>query len=83
MFFGILIKMYFFPDEHNPPHFHAEYQNTSAIVNINTCDIMESDMSSKHNKLILAWAELHKEELLENWKLCELRTNPNKIKPLK
>lgn len=28
MFYGIIIRMYF--DDHNPPHFHAEYQGYKA-----------------------------------------------------
>jgi len=28
MFYGIVIRMYFAPKEHNPPHFHAYYQDT-------------------------------------------------------
>jgi len=31
MFFGIIIRMFF--SEHNPPHFHAEYQGTEGIFN--------------------------------------------------
>jgi hypothetical protein len=31
-FFGIKILMYW--DEHNPPHFHAEYGDLKAIVSI-------------------------------------------------
>ena len=31
-FFGIVIKMFF--DDHNPPHFHAEYGNDLALIDI-------------------------------------------------
>ncbi|GAB4407628.1 MAG: hypothetical protein Kow00123_20580 [Anaerolineales bacterium] len=31
-FFGIVIKMYF--DDHLPPHFHAEYGEYKAVVDI-------------------------------------------------
>ena len=55
--------MYFAPEEHNPPHFHAIYQGQKATVNINICEIMESELSRKLNKLILAWAEMHQDEL--------------------
>ncbi len=83
MFYGIIIRMYFAPDEHNPPHFHAYYQNTKATVNINTCEIIHSNMKSKHNKLIAAWAELRQEELLANWELVMNGENPYNIEPLK
>ena len=28
-FFGIVVRMYY--DEHNPPHFHAEYSGNKAV----------------------------------------------------
>ena len=31
MFFGIIIRM--FHREHNPPHFHAEYQGQAGVFN--------------------------------------------------
>ncbi|MBM2814502.1 MAG: hypothetical protein HW421_1264 [Ignavibacteria bacterium] len=70
MFYGIIIRMFYAPDEHNPPHFHAIYQSTKATVDIRTCEIIKSDMPNKQNKLVTAWAELHKEELLANWDLA-------------
>jgi len=83
MFYGIIIRMFFAPEEHNPPHFHAIYQECRATVNINTCEIIMSNLPSKQNKMLLAWAELHKDELLANWKLCQEGENPYNIEPLK
>jgi len=31
-FYGIVIKMYF--DDHDPPHFHAEYAEDQAVIGI-------------------------------------------------
>lgn len=59
MFFGIIIRMYCSPSEHNPPHFHAYYQDYKAIVDINTCEISEGNFPKKQSKLVVAWAELH------------------------
>jgi len=39
MFYGIIIRMYCSPGEHNPPHFHAYYQNFKAIIDIDTCEV--------------------------------------------
>lgn len=83
MFFGIIIRMYFAPKEHTPPHFHAYYQNLKATVDINTCEIIEGNLSSKQNKLVIAWAELHKDDLLANWDLAQNGEIPFKIDPLK
>ncbi|MFH1977356.1 MAG: DUF4160 domain-containing protein [Pseudomonadota bacterium] len=83
MFFGIIIRMYLGKKEHNPPHFHAYYQNYKAIFDINLCEILEGEMPKKQRKLVEAWAELHKEELLANWELAINSEPPFKIEPLK
>jgi len=82
MFFGIIIRIYFAPKEHQPPHFHAYYAEHKATVDIRTCEILEGELPKKQKKLVLAWAELHQEELLANWKLVMNGENPFKINPL-
>ena len=81
MFFGIIIRMYN-NGEHNPPHFHAEYQGYQATFNLDG-DILEGEMPKKQVKLISAWAELHKEELIANWELAMNEQPLYKIDPLK
>ena len=83
MFYGIIIRMYCAPDEHNPPHFHAYYQGTKAMVDIRTCEIIEGDLPAKQSKLVLAWAEIRKDELLGDWELAANSELPFKIEPLK
>ena len=34
MFFGIIIRMYYAPKEHNPPHIHSYYQDYKATFRI-------------------------------------------------
>ena len=82
MFFGIIIRIYFAPKEHQPPHFHAYYAEHKAAVDIQTCEILEGELPKKQKKLVLAWAELHQEELMANWKLVMNGENPFKINPL-
>jgi hypothetical protein len=38
-FYGILIRMFF--NDHAPPHFHAEYGEFKAIVNIEQLTVTE------------------------------------------
>lgn len=52
MFYGIIVRMYFAPKEHNPPHFHVYYQEYKASVNIRTCEIIEGDLPRKQSKLV-------------------------------
>ena len=64
MFLGIIIKMQW--DDHNPPHFHAEYQDYKALFTFDG-EILEGDMPTRQKKFIAAWAEMHKQELEEDW----------------
>jgi hypothetical protein len=56
-FFGIIIKMFFL--DHSPPHFHVEYGDYKAIINIKTQEIMEGELPTKQLKLVQAWAIIH------------------------
>ena len=78
-FYGIIIKMYF--SEHNPPHFHIEYQDYEAVMNIITGEVT-GKMSRRSLKLVYDWLDENKEALLENWKRIEQRKPLEKIKPL-
>jgi hypothetical protein len=53
-FLGIVIYMYF--NEHNPPHFHAEYNEFKVAISIETLGIMEGKMPSKALSLVIEWA---------------------------
>lgn len=83
MFYGIIIRMYCGKAEHNPPHFHAYYQEYKALVDITSCEIIEGNLPAKQAKLVLAWAELHKDELTADWALASKGELPFKIEPLK
>lgn len=83
MFYGIIIRMYLGTSEHNPPHFHAYYQNDTAIVDISSCQIIEGNLPSKQERLVIAWAELHKDELTADWELSTKGELPFKIEPLR
>ena len=80
-FFGIIISMYF--DDHNPPHFHARYADFEVEIDIKTLSILEGDLPPRVLGLVIEWALLHKEELLENWTLMENKQPFKKIEPLK
>lgn len=79
-FFGIVIRMFF--DEHAPPHFHAQYGEFKAIIDIQKLTLMKGELPRRTLELVLDWAELHQTELLQNWELCEQKIQPHKIEPL-
>ena len=82
-FFGIIIRMYAEPDApHHQPHFHAYYQQHTAVFNINTIELISGSVPRKQRRFIEAWAELHKKDLLKNWKLLQSGELPNKVEPL-
>lgn len=83
MFYGIIIRIYCAPGEHNPPHFHAYYQDYKAIFDIQKCELIDGNLPKKQTRLVLAWSELHKDELIANWKLASKGELPFKIEPLK
>lgn len=79
-FFGILVKMFF--NEHNPPHFHAEYEGREAQIDIRTGHVLEGALPPRALKLVEEWRQLHVEELMEDWELARNKQLPNKIEPL-
>lgn len=84
MFYGIIIKMYFFDNsEHKFPHIHVEYSEYSAVIKIPEAEIIAGEFPSNKMKLLIAWIELHKDELMANWKLAMQGNKIYKINPLK
>ena len=83
MFFGIVVRMYCSPSEHNPPHIHAYYQEFKVVVDIKSCDITEGNFPTKQAKMIVAWAEIHREELMADWELASNGELPFKVDPLR
>ena len=84
MFYGIIIYMYFLDNrQHKMPHIHVSYQEQEVIVAIPDGDVIEGEIPSAKMKLLQAWIELHKDELMADWQLpvsCQL---PYKIEPLR
>ncbi|MBR0032225.1 MAG: DUF4160 domain-containing protein [Treponema sp.] len=79
-FYGITIYMY--PDDHNPPHFHALCNGKSAIVDINSARA-RGKLPKKEKKFVEVWAEIHRQELLDNWDLMMRENRVNNIAPLR
>lgn len=83
MFFGIIIRMYYGPKEHNPPHIHAYYQDSTATFALSDGAVMQGELPRKQTKLVQAWIEIHREELLADWALCQNGEKPFPIEPLR
>ena len=83
MFFGIIIRMYCGKAEHAPPHIHAYYQDFKAIFDIASGDVTEGSLPPRQTRLVAAWIELHREELIADWELATRGELPFKIEPLR
>ncbi|GHT80006.1 hypothetical protein FACS189467_0940 [Bacteroidia bacterium] len=82
MFYGLLVRMYYAPKEHNPPHIHVVYQEKEATVNILNGSMINGKLSRRHLRLVQAWIEIHREDLLADWQLCQNGEEPRPINPL-
>ena len=76
-FYGISIRMFF--NDHVPPHFHVEYAEFKATVDILELKISSGKLPRRAQELVLDWAELHQNELLIDWQLCTVKQQPNPV----
>lgn len=79
-FFGITIAMFF--DDHGFPHFHARHAEGEAKVRIDNLEVIDSNLGRRQLRFVLAWAELHQEELKENWRRARAGETLLEIEPL-
>ena len=79
-FYGILVQMYW--NDHAPPHFHVRYSGYKATVGIQSLDMITGRLPPVAERLVLEWAAQHQAELMEDWRLCEIKALPLQIAPL-
>ena len=83
MFYGIIIRMYLLDEQHhNLPHVHAKYAEFEASVNLVDGDVLAGELPRKQLRLVQAWIELHRDELMADWELARSGELPYKIAPL-
>ena len=80
-FYGIVIRMYFLPKEHNPPHIHVIYQEETFSITIEDQVIIDGEFnpSSRTLSMVKEWILIHKKELMDMWKTQEIK----QLEPLK
>lgn len=69
-------------NDHNPPHFHADYGGSKAEYDIRTLECIVGNLPRRANSLVLEWANQHRDELLRNWELAREGDEIFKIDPL-
>lgn len=83
MFYGIVIRMFFKDTEkHHLPHVHAEHQGNVAVYSIPEGDVLAGALPPNKHKLVVAWIEIHYEDLLADWELAVKGQTPFRIKGL-
>lgn len=84
MFYGIIVSMYYLDEKkHHIPHIHVKYQDQEAILSIPEGELLEGNLKSNKLKLVLAWIEIHRDDLMADWELAIHGENVFKIDPLK
>ncbi len=83
MFFGIIIRMFYRDNiQHNLPHIHAEYQGEVAVFAIIEGSSLDGSLPDPKRKLVEAWIEIHRDDLLADWQLAVEGEQVFKIKGL-
>ncbi|MBQ1773880.1 MAG: DUF4160 domain-containing protein [Prevotella sp.] len=75
-FYGIIIKMFFKPKEHEPPHIHALYNENVGIFDIRTLEMTEGDLPNIAQKLVKKWLTEHQQHLLDMWQTQRITKLP-------
>ena len=79
-FLGISILMYF--NDHLPPHFHVKYNEYRGSIDINSLSQSEGKLPGRVLGIVIEWAEMHKQELIDNWNTIMETGFFKKITPL-
>jgi hypothetical protein len=79
-FFGVVISMLY--RDHVPPHFYVRYGGRRARFALGPVRLLEGRLSPRVIGLIMEWALLHEDELLEDWDLAQHDRPLKPIEPL-
>jgi hypothetical protein len=83
LFYGIVIRLKRNPKTTSQPHIHADFQGSTARITLNPIDITNSNLPTRQERLVLAWVEIHQDDLLANWDLVQHGQPPVLIDGLK
>ena len=69
--------------DHMPPHFHASYGGDEAYISIKDLEVIEGTLPSKQLKMVLGWAAIRQDQLMDNWELAMKKQDLFEIEPLR
>lgn len=79
-FYGVVIRIYF--RDHAPPHFHAEYGGSEALISIRDLQVLAGELPARALGLVMEWAFQHRHELAGCWEKAAAHEAPGKVDPL-
>ncbi len=79
-FFGIIVRM--FHGDHNPPHYHVQYGEYEAILDVETGRVLEGTLPKRVAQLVKEWHLKHKKELRSSWEQAQEFSPLQRIKGL-
>ena len=80
-FHGIIIRMFWNERDHPVPHFHAEYGEHRASVDVYG-ELLAGRLPPRALRLVREWTEIHRDELLAHWERARRREPLDRIAPL-
>jgi len=70
-------------EPHHAAHFHAYYQEHTAVYSIDPIEIIAGSLPKRQQRLVEAWAELHQAELQADWLKLQAGQKAVPIEPLR
>ena len=84
MFYGVIIRMFHFDNaKHKAPHIHVQYGEQHVIIGIPAGNVLGGKMKSSKLKLVQAWVEIHREDVMADWRLAVEGRKVFRIDPLR
>ena len=84
-FYGMVIEMFF--ADHPPPHFHARYGGSEALIAIaliaiDSGEVIAGELPPRARRLVREWAEMRREELAADWDRARAHEPLARVAPL-
>jgi hypothetical protein len=73
-------KLYMYPNDHPPPHFHVLYAEHRAVIDIQTMKLSEGNLPKAKLRAVMKWAKPRKAQLLSAWNIIQDNLVPEKIR---
>jgi len=61
------VKIQFYPNDHPPPHFHAEFGEHRASIHIQSVRVLRGNLPDRKLRVVVEWASTRKAVLAETF----------------